>query len=286
MSAPQPKPDKPLTPRQAWQPLTPRGVAAFAFATLTRLVIVQIIVAALVAAAVIWFLRVAWFPVLDEATRALPEVAVIRRAELEYPGETPRRLAENPRLAVVVDLQGTRRSATASDLEIVFEKQAVAFCGALGCRAEPYPPGYIITLDRAVLEPGWGAWQWPVLLVLSLAVAVFLLLSWWTLALFYLPFVKVLIFFADRQATWRGAWRLCAAGLIPGALLVAVALVLYGFGAVDLFGFVLLYVLHIVAGLVFVFTSPFFLPKIFREPKPKNPFAGSSDGPPANPFSV
>ena len=36
MTAPHPSPDKPLTPQHAWQPFTPRGVAAFGSATLTR----------------------------------------------------------------------------------------------------------------------------------------------------------------------------------------------------------------------------------------------------------
>jgi hypothetical protein len=49
-------------------------------------------------------------------------------------------------------------------------------------------------------------------------------------------------------------------------------LLLYGFGVIPLFQFGLLYALHVVAGLVFVITSPFFLPKISALPDLKNPF--------------
>jgi len=292
MSSPQQETDKPLTPRHAWQPLTPRGVAAFAFATSARLVFVQIIVVVLVALALVWFLRTTWFPIITEATRQLPTTASIRRAALTFPGETPVRLAENAHLAIVVDLDGSRNAATSSDLEIVFETNRVAFCGALGCRWQPYPDGFIFTLDRAVVEPAWGAWQWPIAIAVALAIGLVVFISWWVLSLLYLPFVKILIFFADRHTTWGGAWRMNAAGLLPGALLVAGGLFLYGFGVIDLLRFGLIYVLHLVAGLVFVFTSPFFLPKIFRGKPEGNPFSPPADessgkkaGPASNPFA-
>src|SRR4051812_45144341 len=96
-SLPVSSPDKPLMPRHAWQPFTPRGVAAFAGATLTRLVLVQSIVAVIVAVALLWFLRIAWFPVITESIQRLPQAGVIRRGELQYGGESPGRLAANSR---------------------------------------------------------------------------------------------------------------------------------------------------------------------------------------------
>ena len=66
-------------PQHAWQPFTPRGVAAFAHSSATRLLAVQLVVAALVALSVTWFLSVAWIPVIEEGIRALPETGEIRR---------------------------------------------------------------------------------------------------------------------------------------------------------------------------------------------------------------
>ena len=51
----------------AWEPLTPRGVAAFARARLSRLLLVQFVIASLAAAAVVWFLSDGLFP--DRARR-------------------------------------------------------------------------------------------------------------------------------------------------------------------------------------------------------------------------
>ena len=55
---------------------------------------------------------------------------------------------------------------------------------------------------------------------------------------------------------------------------MALAIVLYGFGAIDLLRFALLYLLHALAGLIFVSTSPFFLPKVTSEFSGGNPFTG------------
>ena len=75
-----------------------------------------------------------------------------------------------------------------------------------------------------------------------------------------------------------------AAALIPGACVMAAGLVLYGFEAIDLFRFGLLFALHVLAGLIFVFTSPFFLPKIQSSARSPNPFASAGED--TNPFSL
>ncbi len=276
-------------PTQAWQPFTPRGVAAFAGATLTRLVLVQITVAALVALALLWFLRVAWLPVIADAIQNLPEIGGIQNGELTFGASSPVRLAGNAHLGIVVDVDGVRGPGYIADVEFAFERTQFVVRGPLGDWPWPYAREYGFSLNRLELEPAWGAWRGPLLTLIVLITIVTLFLSWWGLALLYLPLLKFITFFADRGVTWRGAWRVSAAALLPGASLVAVALILYAFGAIDLFRFGLLYVLHAVAGLIFVFTSPLFLPKIPQN-HPRNPFASSSEPPkkthraPANPF--
>lgn len=272
MTAPQPTPDKPLTPAHAWQPFTPRGVAAFGLATFTRVFLVQGAVAVLVGIALIWALRAAWVPVISEAIQKLPETGIIRRGELNFTNESPQRLAENSHLAVVIDLDGTREAGQVADVEVAFEKKRVVLRGPLGAWGREYGSDYQFSFNRPELTPWWDARRWTLLALLAMAMAVSLFAMWWALALLYVPLVKSIAFFADRAVTWGGAWRVAAAALLPGACLVALALLLYGSGVIPLFQFGLLYVLHIVAGLVFVITSPFFLPKISALPDLKNPF--------------
>ena len=286
--SPQKRPDKPLTPRYAWQPFTPRGVAAFAHASLTRLVLVQLIVAAVVAATLIWCLCIAWIPVITEAIQRLPSNGFVRRGHLNFEGESPMRLAENSRLGLVVDLAATSSAGRVADLEIAFEKDRVVLHGPLGDWWQLYDPHYLISFNRSELEPAWGAWRRPILFGIAIATITSLFIMWWSLALIYLPLVKLIAFFADRTVNWRSAWRMTAASLLPGACIVALALALYGFGAIDFFRFGLLYLLHVLAGLAFAVTSPLFLPKLPRAPLGKNPFAAPAQstepGETTNPF--
>jgi hypothetical protein len=272
LSAPKKLPDKPLTPQHAWQPFTPRGVAAFGFATTNRVLLVQCVVTAFVVIALIWAVRAAWVPVIGEAIQRLPETGHIRRGELVFGGASPQRLAENSQLALIVDLDGTREAGQVADVEITFEKKRVVFRGPVGAWWRDYDSNFQFSFNRPELTPWWDAHRWAILALLALAVVLSLFVMWWSLALIYVPLVKFIAFFADRVVTWSGAWRLCAAALLPGACLVALDLLLYGFGVIPLFQFGLLYALHILAGLAFVITSPFFLPKISALPDAKNPF--------------
>lgn len=275
MNSPPKNSDKPLTPRHAWQPVTPRGIAAFADATLTRLIVVQLIVGAIVAVAVIWFLRIAWFPVITEAVQHLPEAGVIQEGVLLFGAPSPQSLAENARLAMVVDMDQTRPADHVADVAATFKRNGLEICGALGCWWLPYERGHVMGFNRPEVEPAWGAWRGPILALVGLGVLLLLFLLWWSIAFIYLPLVKLIAFFNDRVVTWRGAWKLSAAALLPGALLVALAVVLYGFGAIDLFRFTLLYVLHVLSGLLFVSTGPLFLPKVTSRVRRGNPFSGS-----------
>src|SRR5579859_4979404 len=89
----------------AWQPLTPRGVAAFADATFGRLFLFQGVVAALSALVVVWFVATHWFPTIKGGIDRLPAHGSIQAGQLNWGGDSPRLLAESRFLALVIDLQ-------------------------------------------------------------------------------------------------------------------------------------------------------------------------------------
>src|SRR5438128_2458568 len=96
----------------AWQPFTARGVAAFAHASLGRLLLVELIIASVLAAAAVWFFGSIWFPTVRQAIRRLPDAGAIRNQELQSPLVSGDKLAENrPFLIIVLDLE-TRRNAS------------------------------------------------------------------------------------------------------------------------------------------------------------------------------
>src|SRR5258708_1772176 len=98
----QPPETAPPRRRLAWQPLTPRGVAAFASARFSRVFAVQCGFAALTVAAVVWLLLAVVTPVIGEALAQLPEQGELRNGQLNLPRSTIIPLAEGQRLALLV----------------------------------------------------------------------------------------------------------------------------------------------------------------------------------------
>ena len=104
----------------AWEPLTPRGVAAFAHARLSRLLLVQFVIASLAAAAVVWFLSDGCFPTVRVAIRNLPAAGEIHAGRLDWPGHLPQLLAEGRFLAFIVDPNHSGQIHSPADVQIEF----------------------------------------------------------------------------------------------------------------------------------------------------------------------
>src|SRR5262245_22139962 len=219
---------RPLPP--AWQPLTWRGVAAFAFASSNRLLIAQTVVALLALSSVLWFLNTGWFPLLRDAIQHLPDSGAIENQQLSSERTSTEPLVEHRLLSISVAVERQNTPTSSSDLRVTFHRDHVAFCSFLGCHRRTYPPGWNVGFNRPDLQSWWGAWQTMIYLSVSLAVLVFLFVSWYVLATIYCPFLRLYAFFKDRQLTLAGSWKLAAASLLPGSLLVTAGLVLYGLG--------------------------------------------------------
>ena len=178
------RPVENVPPRRpvAWQPLTFRGVAAFASATFGRVFAVQCVFAALAVAAVVWLLLAAVTPVIGEALAQLPEQGELRDGRLVLPRSAIVPLAEGHRLAVLVDLEDNAAENRGRDLQIEFHRSELKFCSLFGCLSLAYPRGYVMPFDRVTLSSWWGAWEPALLAGVALAVFVGLLVSWFMLA--------------------------------------------------------------------------------------------------------
>jgi hypothetical protein len=260
----------------AWEPLTPRGVAAFAHARLGRLLVVQSIVALLTAASVAWFLDDSVFPVLNKAIQNLPNTGEIRSAKLDWHGESSQMLAEGRFLALDVDLDHSGKINSTADVQVEFGGEDIWSFGLLGYTAFPYPSGWIIPFNRTELEPPWGAWRSTLLFSAVVATALGVLASWWLLATLYFLPVWLLGFFVNRDLNFRRSWKLSGAALLPGALLMAAGILLYDFGAVDLVQFGFIFGAHLILGWLYLFVSLLFVPGIPPALPKGNPFANKS----------
>jgi len=250
-------------------------VAAFARAALGRLLLIELIVASLVAGAVVWFLYSVWFPTVSQAIHSLPEQGAIQNRRLDSPISFAATLAETrPFLIFVLDLEKQRNASQTSDVLIEFHRRNFQVCSILGCLFFDYPKGWRVEFNRPKLEPWWNAWEPIFLGMAALAVILVLLLNWALQAAIYCGAVRLLGFFKDRDLNWRSSWRLASAALLPGALLLSGGIFCYGLGVTDLIRFLLLFAIHLVVGWVYMAISPSFVPRLASVSPPEvNPFA-------------
>lgn len=271
----------PARPIAAWEPFTPRGIAAFAGAGFGRLLLVQFIVALLAAGVVVWFLRNNCVPVIFASVQKLPATGEIRSGTLDWQGRSPELLGQSHFLALDVDLDHSGQIGPASDVQIEFGRKTVRVFSLLGYAEWNYPPDYVIIFNRTGVEPLWGAWAMELLAMIGVTVTLGLLLSWSLLATVYFLPVWFLGFFANRDLNFRQSWRLAGASLIPGALLMVAAVLLYNFGFLNLVSFGFVFAAHFVMGWIYQFVSLLFLPGLPAQNR--NPF-GAKPRRSLNPF--
>ncbi len=268
------RPNEPALP--PWQPLTFGGVARFAQAALTRLLAVELAMAALAAVIIVWVLANTWIPAVRQTINQLPVQSGIRDGKLQWPGAAPVRLAEGRFLSILVNPgQGMEMGQTA-DLQWEFRGEELRLRSLLGYVPVPYPAGWIIELNRSELEPWWGAWEPAVLAGAGLLAVCGLLLVWSVLAAVYLWPVLAVAWLADRQVNLAAAWKLASAALMPGVALMSGAILLYGLDRLPLAGLLLAALLHAAAGWIYLLISPLRLPPLSTAINlSQNPFKAS-----------
>jgi hypothetical protein len=247
---------------RAWLPLTPRGVAAFARAPLRRLFLVQFLVALLAAAAVVWFVDTDWSPAIRAAILQLPARGEIHTGRLIWPGPSPQLLADRHYLAFAVDLDHTGGVRGPAQVQVEFGRDDVWIFSLFGYTECAYPKQWIIGFNRPELEPWWGAWRPPFLGITFGTVIVGLLASWALLATVYCLPTGLVAFYSNRDLDWRASWKLAGAAMLPGALLVVAAILLYGGGILDLVQFVAVGGAHVVVGWLYCLAGLWFVPKL------------------------
>jgi hypothetical protein len=87
------------------------------------------------------------------------------------------------------------------------------------------------------------------------------MLAWQILAAIYVLPAWLVGFFANRDLSFRGSWRLAGAALMPGALLSAAGILCYDLGLFDLVRLAFVAGAHIVLGWIYLLISPLFLPR-------------------------
>jgi hypothetical protein len=223
----------------AWQPITGRGVAAFADASLARALVFHLIAVVLSSGMAGWTLYRTWVPAIDRAVEHLPESGgQIRFGRFSWPGTDSQILGETPQFGVAVNPSGRSAPGQVADLQLELLPDELHVAGLAGHIALPYPDSLQIALDRVGGRAGWQAWNW----VIVLAVVVSLLLAFWVmgwiLAMLLMVPVWIISHLANRHLTLVGAGQICLVAWIPGALFLNLGMWGYSWNWLRLTGFV------------------------------------------------
>lgn len=257
----------------AWQPITPQGVAAFARAPWRRLLLVQFIIALVIGCSIAWFANHGYLPVISKAIGQLPATGQIKDGQLDWKAEPARILASNNFLAITLDLEHSGQQRTTSHIQFEFGRTDVRVQSLFGYLEIKYPREWIIPANRTELEPLWGAWRPQLLAILILAIVLYLMATWYILATVYAGPAWYLAYFLNRDLSLRGSWRVCGAALLPGALLMWLALSFYALGVMDLVQLGFVSAAHIITGWIYVLLAIHLSPSVTeKSSQPKNPF--------------
>lgn len=258
-----------------WQPLTLNGVAAFSSTTLSRVLIVQLIVALLSGVSVLWFIDRNYTPTLVKAIQKFEEGAALRYGTLR--GAESGVLAESSFLTITIELDPTESSGQSSDMQVEFHRNGLKICSVfrsvLGFWELGYPLNTFMPLSPNLLEPWWGAWHPLIYLGIVLIVAAALMATWGALALVYMFPVRIIAYYADREMTLGGAWRVASMALMPGAFTMIASILLYATEWIDLIGLFACVLLHFIVGWLYVLIAPCHVKKASAEEPANNPFA-------------
>lgn len=259
----------------AWQPLTFGGVATFASARAGRVLLVGLLAAVAFGICFVWLFQHDYSPIILQAIQQMPESAKVADGRLQ--GVPNTLISESKLLAIAVTPESS--AEIGQDADIQLQLRQTDFCVNSSFQPDwgllfDYERASSLNLSRSALEPWWGAWR-PVLLAGAGGAAVILLFfSWVVLGTVYMGPAKFIAWYADRNLSWRGAWKLNFAALVPAGMVMTFGVFLYGWHAIDLVQLSFFWLAHLVMGWVYIVGAVFALPRLFSPGRPKkNPFA-------------
>lgn len=254
-------------------PLTFGGVAAFAQKSGRWFLVVWLITSLLSAGTCLHFLQSRWIPVVESTLNILPENLLLSggiMSALPNPATLER---DNGFLSVVLAGSDESQGNMTADLQITVASDGLRLHSLLGYLTLPYPPDLELRLAPTNVNPWWNSRKTLFSAAFFVIVSVGLLLTWTALAsVYYLP-LTVALFFADRSVQMGKTWRLAGSLLIPGALMMSLAILLYTFHLLSLLGLLLTAILHIVIAWIYGIACVKYVPRHNpASPPTPNPF--------------
>jgi hypothetical protein len=273
--------------RAAPIPTTFGGVAALACRPMNWLGLWQLLTALAIGVVLTLVLAITWVKDVDHSLADLGSAGEIRGGHFQPATRETRLLHASMFLAIAIVGDPTDEPISSADVTLWLEPDGWSAHSLLGQIEGPYPATWRVTLDRVEMSGLWAAWKAPILLALGLSVSAILLFNWSMLATIYCPILRALAWSMGRPLGLTACWKLGAAALLPGALLMTCAIALYATHQLALIGLLLAVPLHFIIGWIYgvgglwripkadLAANPF-IPELPPEPsapaKPTNPF--------------
>jgi hypothetical protein len=270
------------SPAAPWLPLSPGRAAGLAAFHRGRLMLAALLSTFLVAGAVVRLAHVGWFPAIGEAISQVPPGTALDGGTLRWPVRDRQVLADNMYLSVAAGAVPDAPGIQAADLHLEFTSRALWVTWMAGHMRVAYPAGYVIDLDPAISEPLWEAWQPHLYAGVFLGTALILWLGWGATAMVLAPLLAGAGRVLGRQSGFITAWWLAVSAFLPGSVLLAGAVYLYGFRYLNLPMALVALVVQVLLAALLLCLAPWGLPRQV----PDTPFAQpeSSKPPRNNPF--
>ena len=232
----------------------------------------------LLAGSVAYFVATSWWRVVDAFVQGLPAEGRVEAGVLEWPNK-PGVATSNRHLEIRVSAGKPTSSASTSDFTLGFFRDRIRIAGVLGYVDLAYRDFQLdFPLNSIDIAPYWEAWKNPMIVFSGFLSAVVILATWWMLSVIYSPMTRVMASLFAGQLSWPQAVQVSAAGLLPAALIIVVAIVLYAEKQLNLFALGGVWIAHVVIGWVFVCGGAIMGGRQVRRSQviADNPFGGAS----------
>ncbi|MGH7941785.1 MAG: hypothetical protein ACREFR_12015, partial [Limisphaerales bacterium] len=126
--------------------------------------------------------------------------------------------------------------------------------------------------NQPQLDPLWKAWRAEFLFFVALASFIMLPAIWWALAAIYFVPLWLLGFLANRELNLPGSLKVSGAAILPAALFMTAAIILYALDFLNLVGLLFVFAAHFILQWLYLLTALPFLPRARMAVNPGNPF--------------
>ena len=255
-------------------PFTFAGTVAFSRRSASCFLLGWLCAAAIASATCLWFIHLRWIPVIESTIEALPADVAIAGGMMKMIPEGKTIQKQNGFISLVITSAVRPQGNMTSDFQVAITPEEIRFNSLLGYLPIPYPLEARLSLTPSYFKAWWRARE-ALFTVLAFCLIAGALLSTWILlaTLYFIP-IAITNYFAERRNEFWATWRLAGSLLLPGALIMTLSILLYGFHLLGFLGLLVATALHIIIAWIYGLGSIKHIPR--------NP---SFQGPGTNPFS-